>query len=265
MLKSRTFFFAVLACTSSVAGAAPCTPVVLKADQTSAVLQGKTTGSDTNFTCFQLAAGVGRRLHLKLIQSAGPTLAFNIIDVVDSRDDYSFVTGRELYKIEVHGFSRVSPVQPFRISVTALPGANRSGLGDPAATVSTVFKLNYRHNQPSPIFDFSEKPNPRMQQYFTAEFIATWVAAMRHNKERPVYDADPMTGRQEVDSVTIKNSRTDLITFDRATVTDSVVAHPGGEKLIINFDMKRENAVWKIDDIHQPGQQPLRDYLRRVK
>jgi hypothetical protein len=265
MLRSLPFSFAVLTYTSSVAFAVPCTQVTLKPDQNSAILQGKTTGSDTDFTCFQLAAGVGRRLHLKLIQSAGPTLAFNIIDIVDSRDDYSFVTGRDSYKIEVHGGLRVSPVQPFQISVTAAPGANRSDLGDPAATVSTVFKLNYRHNEPSPIFDFNEKPNSLMQKYFTAEFIAAWVAAMRHNKEGPVDDGDPLTGLQEIESVTIKSSQTDLITFDRATVTDSIVAHPDEEKLIIRFDMKRENAVWKIDDISQSGQQPLREYLRRVK
>ncbi len=104
-----------------------------------------------------------------------------------------------------------------------------------------------------------------MQKYFTVEFIAVWVAAMRHNKEGPVYDGDPMTGLQEIESVTIKDSQTDVITFDRATVTVSAVAHPDGEKLIIHFDMKREDAAWKIDDIYRSGQQPLRDYLRRVK
>ena len=40
-----------------------------------------------------------------------------------------------------------------------------------------------------------------------------------------------LTGLQEIESVTIKSSQTDLITFDRATVTDSIVAHPDGEKL----------------------------------
>lgn len=141
MLQSLTLSLAFLTFTSSLAGAAPCMPVVLKPDETSTVLQGKTTGSDTDFTCFQLTTGIGRRLHLSLIRAAGPALAFNIGDVVDSRDDYSFVTGRDSYKIDVYGIFRVSPVQPFRISVTASSGANRSDLGDPAATVSTVFKL----------------------------------------------------------------------------------------------------------------------------
>lgn len=268
MLRSLTFSFAVLAYTSSVAFAVPCTQVALKPDQSSIVLQGKTTGSDTDFTCFQLTTGIGRQLHLKLIQAAGPTLAFNIDDVIDSRDDYSFVTGRDSYKIEVHGGVRVSPVQPFQISVAASPGADRGGLGDPAATVSTVVKLD---RYPSSIFDFSEKPSPLMQKYFTADFVAAWVAAMRHNKEGPVLDGDPLTWLQGVKSVTLKSSQTDLITFDRATVTARVVAQPDGstfskpEGSIIHFDLKRENTAWKIDDIYRSGQQPLRDYLRRVK
>ena len=268
MLRSLTFSFAVLAYTSSVAFAVPCTQVALTPDQSSTILQGKTTGSDTDFTCFQLAAGVGRRLHLKLLQPAALGLGFTIIDVVDNQDDYSFVTARDSYKIEVYGISRASPVQPFRISVTAAPGGNRSDLGDPAATVSAVVKLD---RYPSSIFDFSEKPSPLMRKYFTADFVAAWVAAMRHNNEGPVLDGDPLTWLQGVKSVTLKSNQTDLITFDQATVTARVLAQPDGstfskpEGLIIHFDMRRENAVWRIDDIRRSGQLPLRDYLRRVK
>jgi hypothetical protein len=127
MLRLLTSSSALVVVASGVAIAAPCTQVALKPDQSSIILQGKTTGSDTDFTCFQLATGAGRRLHLKLLQPAAPGLGFTILDVVDNQTDYSFVTGRDSYKIAVYGIFRASPVQPFRISVTASASGNAQG------------------------------------------------------------------------------------------------------------------------------------------
>jgi hypothetical protein len=168
MLRLLTSAFALLVFVSKVALAVPCAQVVLKPDQGSILLQGKTTGSDSDFACFQLATGAGRRLHLKLLQPAAPGLGFTIIDVVDNRDDYSFVTGRDSYRINVYGIFRASPAQPFRISVTASPRGNATDLGDPAETVSAVVKLDYPR---SSLFTLDENPTPAMQKYFTADFI----------------------------------------------------------------------------------------------
>jgi len=268
MLRSLTLSLALLAYTSSAALADPCAQILLKPDQSSTTLQGRTTGSDTDSTCFQLAAGVGRHLHLSLIHPANPGLAFTIIDVVDDRNDYSFVTARDAYKILVFGTFRATPSLPFQISVTSTPGVKPSELGDPADTVSVVVKLD---SPRSSLFAFNEIPTAMMRKYFTADFIAIWVAAMRHNKTEPVLDGDPLTGLQGVKSVTLKGNQSNLITADNATVTSRVVAQPDGstftkpQKLNLRFHMKRENGVWKITDISNPSQASLHTYLSRFK
>lgn len=147
-------------------------------------------------------------------------------------------------------------------------GVNRSDLGNPTDTVSTVVKLDYPG---SSLFNFNESPTPLMRKYFTADFIAAWVAAMRHNKDRPVLDGDPLTGLQGVKTVTLKSNQTNLITVDRATVNAQVVAQPDGStftkpnELNLRFDMKGEHAIWKIDDIASSSQPPLWTYLSRFK
>jgi hypothetical protein len=268
MFRLLSSLLAWLVFGSSVAIAAPCTQAVLRPDQSSITLQGTTTGSDTDFTCFQLNTVVGRRLNFRLIRSAGPVLAFNIDDVVENQDDSSFVTSRDSYKITVYELFRATSPRPFRISVTALPRASATDLENPAATVSAVVKLDYFR---SPLFNFNEQPTPLMQKFFTSGFIAVWVAAMRHNKEGPVLDGDPLTGLQGVRSVTLKSTQTNLITSDHATVTALVVALPDGSTFTkpqeqnLRFQMERENSVWRINDIGSSAQPSLRGYLGRFK
>ena len=45
-----------------------------------------------------------------------------------------------------------------------------------------------------PIFD--NTPTPLMRRYFSPAFNQAWAAAMKHNKDFPVFDADPLTGQQ---------------------------------------------------------------------
>ena len=268
MPRLLAFSFALLVATSGATLAAPCTQVVLKPDQSSIILQGKTTGSDTDFTCFQLTTDAGRRLHLSLIRPADPGLAFTIVDVVDNQNDYSFVTGGNSYKILTYGTFRGTAALPFRISVTALSSGNATDLGDPPGTVSAVVKLD---DQRSSLFSFNDQPTPLMRKYFTADFITVWIAAMRHNKDQPVLDGDPLTGLQGVKSLVFKSHRTDLINSDPAAVTAQVVAQPDGStftrpnEMNLRFDMKREDGSWKIKDVSSPSQPSLRAYLSRFK
>jgi hypothetical protein len=140
--------------------------------------------------------------------------------------------------------------------------------GDPAETVSAVVKLD---GQRSSLFSYGDQPTPLMLKYFTADFIATWVAAMRHNKEGPVLDGDPLTWLQGVKSLTLKGTQTNLIASDHATVTARVVAQPSGstftkpEGLILLFDVRRENTIWKINDIGNPTEKSVQTYLSRFK
>jgi hypothetical protein len=140
--------------------------------------------------------------------------------------------------------------------------------GDPAETVSAVVKLD---GQRSSLFSYSDQPTPLMLKYFTADFIAAWVTAMRHNKEGPVLDGDPLTWLQGVKSLTLKSTQTNLITSDDTTVTARVVVQPDGstftklEGLILRFDVKREGTIWKINDVSNPSQPSLRSYLSRFK
>jgi len=140
--------------------------------------------------------------------------------------------------------------------------------GDPAETVSAVVKLDGHR---SSLFSYSDQPTPLMLKYFTADFIAAWVAAMRHNKEGPVLDGDPLTWLQGVQSLTLKGTQTNPIASDHATVTASVVAQPDGstftkpEGLILLFDVRRENTIWKINDIGNPTETSVQTYLSRFK
>lgn len=268
MLRSLTFWFTVLAFTSSAAFAVPCTQVALKPDQGSIVLPGKTTGSDTDVTCLRLATAAGRSLHFKLARSAGPPPAFNIDDVIENRDDYSFVTSRDSYDIKVYELFRASSPQPFQIFVAASPSEKGADTGNPADTVSAVVNLDDRR---SSLFNFGDQPTPLMRKYFTADFIGTWVVAMRHDTTEPVLDGDPLTGLQGVKAVTLGASQTNLISGDDATVTARVAAQPDGstftkpEEQNLHLHMKRENGVWKIDDISSSGQPSLHTYLSRFK
>ena len=45
-----------------------------------------------------------------------------------------------------------------------------------------------------PIFD--NTPTALMRRYFSPAFNQAWAAAMKHNKDFPVFDADPLTGEQ---------------------------------------------------------------------
>jgi hypothetical protein len=64
-----------------------------------AFLSGQTTGSETDFTCFQLLVGQGMTLRLKMVHASSNDMAFNIRDVVDNQDDYTFLAKRDSYRV----------------------------------------------------------------------------------------------------------------------------------------------------------------------
>jgi hypothetical protein len=94
---------------------------------------------------------------------------------------------------------------------------------------------------------------------------------MRHNKNQPVLDGDPLTDLQGVKSLTLKGHQTNLVTADHAMITARVVAQPDGstftkpDALDLRFDMKREDEMWRINDISSPSQTSLWAYLSRFK
>ena len=63
----------------------------------------------------------------------------------------------------------------------------------PIASVKALAALDNNGGR-RPIFD--DTPTSLMRRYFSPPFNQAWTAAMKHNKEFPVFDADPLTGEQ---------------------------------------------------------------------
>ena len=63
----------------------------------------------------------------------------------------------------------------------------------PIKSVKALAALDNNGGWP-PIFD--NTPTVLMRRYFSPTLNQAWAAAMKHNKEFPVFDADPLTGVQ---------------------------------------------------------------------
>jgi hypothetical protein len=102
-----------------------------------------------------------------------------------------------------------------------------------------------------PIFD--NTPTPLMRRYFSPTFNQAWAAAMKHNKDFPVFDADPLTGEQNgggIKSVSAPNR-----------VAATMTLHDGSERSVVFLMLHSAAGEWFINDIIYPHQKSLRVVL----
>jgi hypothetical protein len=106
-----------------------------------------------------------------------------------------------------------------------------------------------------PIFD--NTPTPLMRRYFSPAFNQAWTAAMKHNKDFPVFDADPLTGEQNGGGIKSVSARMEAPN----RVVAKMVLHDGSERSV-EFRMLHSAAdEWFINDIVYPHQKSLRAVL----
>jgi hypothetical protein len=97
---------------------AACEPIRFAPGASSATINGMALPAVSPFVCYTLATGKGQTASLKLTRSNGDT-AFNISDVIDNRDEYSFKTEARTYQISLYQMSRgATKPAPFTLSVS---------------------------------------------------------------------------------------------------------------------------------------------------
>jgi hypothetical protein len=106
-----------------------------------------------------------------------------------------------------------------------------------------------------PIFD--NTPTPLMRRYFAPAFNQAWAAAMKHNKDFPVFDADPLTGEQNGGG--IKSVSATMEAPNR--VSAKMTLHDGSERLVEFLMIHSAAGEWFINDIIYPHQKSLRVVL----
>ena len=106
-----------------------------------------------------------------------------------------------------------------------------------------------------PIFD--NTPTPLMRRYFAPAFNQAWAAAMKHNKDFPVFDADPLTGEQNGGG--IKSVSANLEAPNR--VAAKMTLHDGSERSVEFLMIHSAAGEWFINDIIYPHQNSLRVVL----
>jgi hypothetical protein len=129
--------------------------------------------------------------------------------------------------------------------------------GTPIAIVKELAALNAQAGRP-PLF--ANTPTPIMRKYFSSAFNLAWAKAMKHNKDFPVFDADPLTGEQsggEIGAVTAHMEAPNLV-LANMPVRD-------GPPQPVEFLMIRSAAGdWLIDDIIYRERKSLRVILAAV-
>jgi hypothetical protein len=106
-----------------------------------------------------------------------------------------------------------------------------------------------------PIFD--NTPTPLMRRYFSPPFNQAWTAAMKHNKEFPVFDADPLTGEQNGGGIKSVSAKMDGPNRVAATMT----LNDGSERSVVFVMLHSAADEWFINDIIYPHQKSLRVVL----
>ena len=109
-----------------------------------------------------------------------------------------------------------------------------------------------------PIFD--NMPTPLMRRYFSPAFNQAWVAAMKHNKDFPVFDADPLTGEQNGGG--IKSVSAAMEAPNR--VAAKMKLHDGSERSVEFLMIYSAAGEWFINDIIYPHKKSLRVVLDEV-
>jgi hypothetical protein len=103
-----------------------------------------------------------------------------------------------------------------------------------------------------PIFD--NTPTPLMHRYFSPPFNQAWAAAMKHNKEFPVFDADPLTGVQNGGG--IKSVSAKMEAPNRVAAT--MMLNDGSKRSVVFMMTHSARDEWFINDILYPNQKSLR-------
>ena len=95
-----------------------CVPIQFAPGTSSASVRG-IAPFQTPFTCFSFAARRGQTATITLTQSNGNT-AFNVVGLIDDRDNYSFKTEARTYRIDVYQVTRdkVTPNASFTMKVS---------------------------------------------------------------------------------------------------------------------------------------------------
>src|SRR3984957_9967258 len=106
-----------------------------------------------------------------------------------------------------------------------------------------------------PIFD--NTPTPLMRRYFSPPFNQAWTAAMKHNKDFPVFDADPLTGEQNGGGIKSVSAKMDGPSRVAATMT----LNDGSERSVVFLMLHSAADEWFINDIIYPHQKSLRVVL----
>jgi hypothetical protein len=106
-----------------------------------------------------------------------------------------------------------------------------------------------------PIFD--NTPTPLMRRYFSPAFNQAWAAAMKHNKDFPVFDADPLTGEQNGGGIKSVSAKMEAPNRVAAKMT----LHDGSERSVEFLMIHSAAGEWFINDIIYPHQKSLRVVL----
>jgi hypothetical protein len=138
--------------------------------------------------------------------------------------------------------------------LTMLSGPSFAADSVPIESVKALAALDNNGGWP-PIFD--NTPTVLMRRYFSPPFNQAWAAAMKHNKEFPVFDADPLTGVQSgrgIKSVSAKMEAPNRVT---ATMT----LNDGSNRSVVFIMLRTSAGEWFINDIVYPNQKSLRVVL----
>ncbi len=124
----------------------------------------------------------------------------------------------------------------------------------PIEKVKEVAALDI-HGDWRPIFD--NTPTPLMHKYFSAAFNQAWAAAMKHNKDYPVFDGDPLTGAQTGGG--IKSISAQMVGPNR--VAAAMTLRDGSSDSIEFVMLHTPTGEWLINDIKYPDGKSLRQIL----
>jgi hypothetical protein len=103
-----------------------------------------------------------------------------------------------------------------------------------------------------PIFD--NTPTLLMHRYFSSPFNQAWAVAMKHNKDFPVFDADPLTGVQNGGG--IKSVSAKMEAPNRVAAT--MMLNDGSKRSVVFMMTHSARDEWFINDILYPNQKSLR-------
>jgi len=140
------------------------------------------------------------------------------------------------------------------LAVATLLGHALAAEGTPIANLKALAALDTQGGW-RPIFD--NTPTPIMRKYFSSAFNQAWAKAMKHNKEFPVFDADPLTGVQGGGGIEAFTAR-----MEGPNLVAATMALRDGPARPVEFLMIRSAAGdWLIDDIIYPQRKSLRVIL----